>query len=246
MGLSSSQGRLLMLTANLSSIELAEIMISQRQNQLAMQSEKAATEYNNALSNYKLTINVTNTAEDKGYTTEDLNYSNLTQMGYLVTNSNYQIYLKKDEETGEWEIPQDMDGNNLLSIDSTTGKAVIGEKEYDILDGSKYLNDGKVLQNAIMNGVLFLSNPSEQVDGISISNLEANTEMRYVEDTSDDAEAESKYEYETARISRQDNMLEMELKQLETQHEAIMKELESVQEVISNNIERTFKLFNNG
>ncbi len=246
MGLSSSQGRLLMLTANLSSIELAEIMISQRQNQLAMQSEKAATEYNNALSNYKLTINVTNTAEDKGYTTEDLNYSNLTQMGYLVTNSNYQIYLKKDEETGEWEIPQDMDGNNLLSIDSTTGKAVIGEKEYDILDGSKYLNDGKVLQNAIMNGVLFLSNPSEQVDGISISNLEANTEMRYVEDTSDDAEAESKYEYETARISRQDNMLEMELKQLETQHEAVMSELESVQEVISNNIERTFKLFTDG
>ena len=58
MGLSSSQGRLLMLTSRLSDIELAQIMISQRQNQLAWESEKISKEYNEAISNYKLTIKI--------------------------------------------------------------------------------------------------------------------------------------------------------------------------------------------
>ena len=58
MGLSSSQGRLLMLTSRLSDIELAQIMISQRQNQLAWDRENVSKEYNDAVSNYKLTIKV--------------------------------------------------------------------------------------------------------------------------------------------------------------------------------------------
>ncbi len=245
MGLSSSQGRLLMLTSRLSDIELSEVMISQRQNQLAWQSEEVASEYNEAMSNYKLTIKVTDSSSEDGYTKEDLNYSNMTSMGYLVTNAQNQIYLEKDED-GNWVIPKDLNGNDLLSIDESTGKAVVGDNQYDILDGTKYLSNKDTLQTAIMNGVLFLYNTQDMKSGISISNLESNTEMEYVLDTSDDAEAESKYNYETARISRQDNQLDMELQQLETQHEAIMKEYDSVKEVISSNIDRTFKLFSSG
>ena len=97
MGFSSSQGRLLMLTSRLSDIELGEVMISQRQNTLAWESEKAATEYNEAISNYKLQIKVTDPSEDKGYRKEDVTYNNMTSMGYLVTNANMEIYLQKDE-----------------------------------------------------------------------------------------------------------------------------------------------------
>lgn len=245
MGLSSSQGRLLMLTSRLSDIELQEVMISQRQNQLAWQSEEAASEYNDAMSNYKITIKVTDSSEESGYKKQNLDYANTTSMGYLVTNAQSQIYLEKDED-GNWKIPKDMNGNALLSIDESTGKAVIADKQYDILDGTNYLSNSKTLQNSLMNGVLFLFNVNDSTEGISISNLSSNTEMEYVLDTSDDAEAESKYEYETARISRQDNQLDMELQQLETQHEAILKEYDSVKEVISNNVERTFNLFSNG
>ena len=169
----------------------------------------------------------------------------MTSMGYLVTNAQNQIYLEKDED-GNWVIPKDLNGNDLLSIDESTGKAVVGDNQYDILDGTKYLSNKDTLQTAIMNGVLFLYNTQDMQSGISISNLESNTEMEYVLDTSDDAEAESKYNYETARISRQDNQLDMELQQLETQHEAIMKEYDSVKEVISSNIDRTFNLFSSG
>ena len=56
MGLSSSQGRLLMLTSRLNDIELSEVMIAQRQARLAFKSEKAASEYNEKMSNYKIQI----------------------------------------------------------------------------------------------------------------------------------------------------------------------------------------------
>ncbi len=242
MGLSSSQGRLLMLTSRMSDIELSEIMISQQQNQLAWQSEEVASDYNEALSNYKLTIKVTDSSQESGYSTQDLNYSNLTSMGYLVTNAKNQIYLEQDED-GNWIIPTDMDGNELLSINSETGMAVIGDNEYEILDGSNYLSNKTTLQNAIMNGVLFLYDTNTSSEGISIDTLESDTEIEYVLDTSDDAQAESEYNYETARISRQDNQLDLDLQQLETQHEAILKEYDSVKEVISNNVDRTFNLF---
>ncbi len=245
MGLSSSQGRLLMLTSRLSDIELSEIMISQQQNQLAWQSEAAASDYNDALSNYKLTIKVTDSTSSSGYTTENLNYSNMTSMGYLVTNANSEIYLEKDED-GNWIIPTDLEGNELLTIDETTGKATVNGEEYDILDGTNYLSNSTVLQNAIMNGVLFLTDTNSSTTGISMDTLESDTQIEYVLDTSDDAQAESTYNYETARLSRRDNQLDMQLQQLETQHEAILKEYDSVKEVISNNVDRTFNLFSDG
>ena len=49
MGLSSSQGRLLMLTSRLSDIELQQILLSQRQNRLAWDQEKIAKTYSEAM-----------------------------------------------------------------------------------------------------------------------------------------------------------------------------------------------------
>ena len=97
-----------------------------------------------------------------------------------------------------------------------------------------------------MNGVLSVADKDSIDKPYSGSVLESKTDIEYVLDTSDDAAAESKYNYETSRISRQDNQLDIELAQLETQHEAIMKEYESVKELISNNVDRTFQLFKNG
>ena len=141
----------------------------------------------------------------------------------------------------------DSNGNELLSINQETGKAVIGTEEFEIFDGSKYLAQPSVLQQAIMNGTAFLYDTKAVEDAEEpLPLLQAKVEYQYVLDTSDDAAAESKYDYETAKLSQQDNNLELDLKQLETQHEAVMKEYESVKEVISNNVERTFNLFSNG
>ena len=244
MGLSSSQGRLLMLTAAISDVELNEVLISQRQNKLATQGEEAAQKYNEATSNYKLEIKVKDTNSATGYTSEDLNYNNLSAMGYVVTNNKGEIYLEKDEN-GEWIIPKDMDGKDLISINKATGKAIINNQEFDIADGSNYLRKKDVLQNLIMNRLLNIKEADKITNKDYAMSLPANTQIEWVLDTSDDAAALSEYEMEQARVSREDNSLDMEMQQLETQHNALLKEYDSVKKVIDNNISRTFKLFEN-
>lgn len=243
MGLSSSQGRLLMLTSRLSDIELEEIMISQRQNQLAWQSEKVAKEYNEAMNNYKMQVKVTDTTERTGYHKEDLNYDNLSALGYVVMTSKNEICLKKDED-GNWVIPENSPIKDYYN--SETDKIEKDGVIYDISDQTEILKNPANLQSLIINGVLSLADNESLGDPYSGSVLESKTDIEYVLDTSDDAAAESKYNYETARISRQDNQLDTELAQLETQHEAILKEYDSVKELISNNVDRTFQLFKNG
>lgn len=241
MGLSSSQGRLLMLTSRLSDIELAQIMISQRQNQLAWESEAAAKEYNEAVSNYKLTIKVPDTSGEKSYTKEDLNFKNMNAAGYRIVDGNGNVYLapgyNKDSEDSD--DTEDNFGNDTRTY---------GDKTYTVADATQFMNNPKLLQDMIMNGLLFVYNTNDEdaTSALSLSTLESETDIEYVLDTSDDAEAQSKYDYETARISRQDNSLDMDMQQLETQHEAVSKEYDSVKEVISSNVDRTFKLFSNG
>ncbi len=272
MGLSSSQGRLLMLTSRLSDIELSEVLISQRQNELAMKSEKAANIYNEAMNNTKLTIKTTDENEKNKF--EDLTYKNLTENGYMLADASGNLYMTQDEQ-GEWIIPS-LPENVKITIDKENGKATItytpatvqtveDEKDgswnvenlpdttktvtqtFNLVNGTDKLSKKDVMQRAIINGNLFVIDTSKLDNGcIGMNLLESNTEMYYELDTSDDAKAESQYEYETAKISRQDNMLEMDMKQLETQHDAVLKEYDSVKEVISNNVERTFKLFSKG
>ena len=295
MGLSSSQGRLLMLTSRLSDLQLQEVMVGQRQMELAWASEEAAKVYNDAMSNFKLTIKLPDATEESTFKREDLTYSNMTSMGYIVSNADGAIYLEKEEyelnaeeilsilytqleETTDeserqalqekinevtqkhneaaangttytetayrWKVPTDGDGKPLFTYSGDT--AIINGKEYPIEDGSSFLNNKNILQNLIMNGMLFVNNTHTDEVGMTMDLLQADKYIEYVPDTSDDAEAESKYQYEMASIKRKENQLDLELNQLETQHNAVIKEIDSVKEVIKNNVDRTFKLFSNG
>ena len=240
MGLSSSQGRLLMLTSRLSDIELAQIMISQRQNQLAWESEAAAKEYNEAVSNYKLTIKVPDPDKQDAFVKQDLTFQNMYDMGYRLVDSKGNIYLPQGYSSE--------DGSAAVEDNFGTDTKDLGGETYVVADATPYIENSKLLQEMIINGLLFVynTNDSGATEPLSLGVLEADTEIEYVLDTSDDAIAQSKYDYETARISRQDNRLDMDMKQLETQHEAVTKEYDSVKEVINSNVERTFKLFSNG
>lgn len=288
MGLSSSQGRLLMLTSRMSDIELQEIMISQRQNQLATKKTSASEKYMEAMNNYKLTINLTSLQEDGSYTVDDLNYTNMTQMGYIATDLEGSVYLKRnktadeeqleslneqlaaatDEETKQsvqaqidevqarideatangtqydWIVPTNAQGEPLLTINDD-GTATVNGETVKIKDGTAYLSNKNVLQNLLMNNMISLHDTNSGTSGITGDLLESDTQIEYVLDTSDDAAAESEYNYELAQIEAQDNKLDIELQTLETQHEAVMKEYDSVKQVISNNVDRTFSLFSN-
>ncbi len=155
----------------------------------------------------------------------DGSYKNVYSAEDLDEPVTEKIY--QDEETQEWKV-----------------KVKNSSIPRKILDGSELIKDSKTLQNMLINGTLSLYKCEEGMN--KAFPFAEDTKLEYVLDTSDDAQAESKYEYEVARISRQDNMLDLELQQLETQHEAVLKEIESVKKVISNNVDRTFKIFSDG
>ncbi len=265
MGLSSSQGRLLMLTSRLSDIELGEVLISQKQQQLAIDKENITKEYQDAMNNHVIQVKVPDlTGEsNKGYTMDNINMLSLQKSGYLVHNDNNEIFLFRNEDGTYGEDYTSEDGQthkgvtdaygnvlgNILKKENTDDEYYIdiNGQTFDIVDAYQSgLDNINILNASIESGRILLFNVNSNTPNISTAMLPSETNLQYVLDTSDDAQAESKYEYELAKISRQDNMLDIELQQLETQHEAVLKEYESVRKVISKNIDRTFKIFSDG
>lgn len=253
MGLTSEQGRLLMLTSRLSDLQYGETMISQRRMQLDRQNETIAKEYKDKTTNMKLVLKVPDASEKSGYQKTTANFEDMVSMGYLITDASCsKLYLIPDAD-GKFTLPKatylSEDKANMFDGDiyEDNGKNMVkltSGEVMEVVDGTKLVADTTKLYNNLHNGVVFVLNTSgENTSGINLNQLEANTSFEWVQDTSDDAEAESKYNYETARIAAQDNQLDLDLKQLETQHNAVLKEMESVEKVIDNNIERTFKMF---
>ena len=324
MGLSSSQGRLLMLTSRMSDIEFQQIMLSQRQNRLAWDQEKIAKEYSDAMNNYKLEIKMPDLNNKTGYSNQPVTYANLSEMGYLICDAQGNIYIEQNDD-GSWVLPTNSNGQELLIPDENSKeengnytKAFISESysvskaeveklneniekwekeltekysedkapkdeaslnnfnsaksniekqiaeartkidtyekeranpttgSYKLVKAEDKIMNTAVLQQQVMNGQLYLVNTNDKEVGLTPSIMAADTGIMWVLDTSDDAMAESVYNYETTQLERKENAIELEIKQLETQHQAISKEYESVEKLIDNNIERTFKLFSNG
>ena len=62
-------------------------------------------------------------------------------------------------------------------------------------------------------------------------------------DTSDDAAAEAEYEHLMAKLAKQDKLIDMRIRQLETEHKALETEMDAVTKVIQNNVDSSFKTF---
>jgi len=73
---------------------------------------------------------------------------------------------------------------------------------------------------------------------------ESESRITDILDTSDDATAEAKYSAESAKLQTQDRALELQLKNVDTQHSAMQTEMDAVKKVIDKNIESSFKTFN--
>ncbi len=108
-------------------------------------------------------------------------------------------------------------------------------------DGPNYLQD------CLRNGKYLLEKGSidaetKEVKWNSLSwDTTANISDSYY--TEDDDKAKAKYDRLQTQIQNQDKKLELELDNIETQRSAVTTEVESVQKVIDDNIEGSFKTF---
>ncbi len=141
--------------------------------------------------------------------------------------------------------------SGTIKVGTTNDKGEVKFEEY-ILDENLKLGStdqyGKsggpnYLQEMLRNGVYTLDKYSAEQDkwsSVSWDSAIGITDRYFTED--DDA-AKAKYDRLQNEIQRQDKKLELELDNIETQRSAITTEEESVQKVMDDNIEGTFKTF---
>ena len=159
----------------------------------------------------------------------DGNYQPLT-FENLTTMSDLEIRL------------YDSEGKILVTKIPDDDQAIVTGK-YNV---DPHCIDGAYLEEKLRNGEWFIQTPANietsddewvSVPWTSIPNIYDAL------NSADDAEAESEYNYLISKFQKEDKILEMRLKQLETEHNAMQTEIDSVKKVIDKNIENSFKTF---
>ncbi len=234
MGLAASQGRLLLLTARKSNLELQAQTISQERSLLSMQQETIAYDYSQKTNNQIYMISTT---------------------GSEKTGERVPLSVKalRARYNGTDESGKALTKDRVRIVDTRTGKTVDLDK-LQRSDASSTTPDGPLQRNLQMGIYVIKTQDLKTADDGTAAEGEyedtwttispaGQSEYNLVYYTDDDAGAKAKYDQALARVQRLDKQLEIKLNQVETQHKAIETEVESVDKVISNNIEGSFKYF---
>ena len=104
-------------------------------------------------------------------------------------------------------------------------------------------NDNDYLETQLRNGEWTLLKPNEDQTGYEEINYSSVGNIVDELDTSDDASVTATYEYLTDYWQQKDKELELELQQIQSEHNAIETEIDSVKKVIEKNVDKSFKTF---
>ena len=104
------------------------------------------------------------------------------------------------------------------------------------------VNDQEYLQESLKNGNMYISTLAD--DGYYYQGNYAT--HRYIKEITDEeaiAQAEAKYNREKEKLSYKENILDMKMKNLDTEISSLTTEYDTIKSVISKNIEKGFKRY---
>lgn len=111
------------------------------------------------------------------------------------------------------------------------------------------MNDPDWLQMQLKNGNIFIAENKSNAgadgkdDVVVIPWDTGDSQLVSKSDDRQLAKAKAEYERETDEISEKDKRFDLELKSIDTEHNATQTQMESIKKVMDKNIERTFKFF---
>ena len=216
MGLSSSQARLLNLTARMHQIEYKAARLEAMKLQMANESRRVYDEYLEALDKTKVQVKKLNSVGSATY--EDISsYDTLTGAGY-------KLYM--------------------FSENSTSLTEFTGAGTYTFAGQSVTIStfNTEVLTNLLNSGWFVLQKTDTHGDTYETS-VAIDTGLQEVSDESLLRKAEAKYEADMRKIDAKDRKYDTDLAALDTERNAIKSEMETLKTVAKDNVERTFKLF---
>ena len=110
-------------------------------------------------------------------------------------------------------------------------------------DQSKTIKDNAWFEEQLRKGELQLEYYSTTDKKFISTSIDQDSSIQEVEDEREIALVEEKYKMDMAQVEQMDNKFDMELKKLDTEHNALQTEYDSVKSVIDKNVEKTFNIF---
>ena len=119
--------------------------------------------------------------------------------------------------------------------------------EADTIDGVATYKGGQSstswFEQQLKEGKLFLKYFSATENDFVQTTLSDDDAIQEVEDERKIALVESQYTQDLAALENKDQKIDLELKKLDTEHNALQTEYDSVKNVIQKNVESSFKTF---
>ena len=114
---------------------------------------------------------------------------------------------------------------------------------YTEADESKTLKDNTWFEEQLRKGELQLEYYSATDKKFISTSIDEDANIQEVEDEREIAQVEQKYKMDMAEAERKDNIFDMQLRKLDTEHSALQIEYDTVKSVIDKNVEKSFNTF---
>lgn len=170
---------------------------------------------------------INNTDPLTGYADEP---AYLTAMGVDTTKSDYTTTAEYKYYHKIWEAAHDATKRTIIPADKLT--------DADYL-GNQISHGNYILKEFNKNS----SSPDGKGEFEGVSWDSGDNSIREDDDKRELAIKEAEYNRTMADIQAKDKRFDLQLKQIDTEHQAITAEIDGVKKVISKNIERSFKIF---
>lgn len=240
MGMSASQTRVLMLTARQNDLEYQAQQILSAKLSASRQAEDAAAAYEEKISNTHFITKDKNAEGDKIEIAMTVDKS--MECGKYYVNQAGQVVLPTE---GKYSSPKFLPEEKayrigLDTLTNTDNFVWDSNLNADLEDAAQYLQD-KVESGEYRVCIMHDTKPAKvEHKFTTIQATGSFTETYY---TADDAAAEAKYKSVTQKLETLEKKLDMQMEQIETERSAVKTEKESVEKVVDENVESTFKTF---
>ena len=105
------------------------------------------------------------------------------------------------------------------------------------------IKDDAWFEQQIKEGKLLLEYFSATEGDFVSTTISDDDAIQEVEDEREIARVEAKYNQDIAALEKKDQYIDLELKKLDTEHNALQTEYESVKNVVDKNVEKSFSMF---
>lgn len=150
----------------------------------------------------------------------------------------------KNSSSNRLQTPaKDMEVANKLSYYKNIFNKMASAGYYTEANEADTIKDNKWFEQQLKEGKLLLQYYSATDRDFKSTSLSEDDAIQEVSDERQIAMVEAKYTQDTAALENKDQKIDLELKKLDSEHNALQTEYDSVKNVIDKNVENSFKTF---